>query len=75
MYIDAEKIKAEIERRIEWLSPATNDFAEGRRAEMRSLYDFIDSLQQEQPGSPIMKEFIDKFFERFSKFSFFRYKL
>lgn len=50
-YIDAEKLKAEIKRRIEWLRPATTDFAEGRQAEMRSLYDFIDSLQQEQlPG-------------------------
>ena len=47
-YIDAEKLNTEIKRRIEWLNSATTDFAEGRRAELRSLYDFIDSLQQEQ---------------------------
>lgn len=73
-YIDAEKLNAEIKRRIEWLSTATNDFAEGRRAELRSLYDFVAHLQQEQlikselkeekiECSPVIKEFIGKFFE------------
>lgn len=51
-YIDADKLKAEIRRRIDWLNTATGDFAEGRRAEMHSLYDFIDSHQQEQPEPP-----------------------
>lgn len=73
-YIDADRLRAEIRRRIEWLNTATGDFAEGRRAEMRSLYDFIDSLQEEQlikpelkeekiECSPVIKEFISKFFE------------
>jgi len=53
-YIDADKLKAEIKRRIEWLSTATTDFAEGRRVEMRSLYDFIDSLQQELPDPKVL---------------------
>ena len=54
-YIDAEKLKCDIKRRIEWLSTATTDFAEGRRAELRSLYDFIDSLQQEEPEMELEK--------------------
>lgn len=46
-----ELIRREIERRIEWLNTVTNDFSEGRRAELRSLYDFLDTLpdESEQP--------------------------
>lgn len=46
-----ELIRQEIVRRIEWLNTATNDFAEGRRAELRSLYDFINAL----PDEPVEK--------------------
>lgn len=46
-----ELIRAEIERRIEWLNTATTDFAEGRRAELRSLYDFLYTL----PDEPVEK--------------------
>ena len=42
-----ELIRREIERRIEWLNTVTNDFREGRRAELRSLYDFLDTLPDE----------------------------
>ena len=48
-----ELIRREIERRLKWLNTATNDFAEGRRGELRNLYNFIDTLPDE-PEQPTM---------------------
>ena len=42
--IDKETVLAEIVRRIESLNNPMSDFSEGRRAEIRSFYDFICSL-------------------------------
>lgn len=48
-YIDAEKLKAEIERRINDLTSGSDYSA---RCELREILTFIDSLQQEQPEPP-----------------------
>ena len=63
-YIDAEKLIAEIERRINsWSirgkhSPVGQgrDTCESRVTELSDLLSFIDSLQQEQPEVDLEKE-------------------
>ena len=67
-YIDAEKLKAEIERRIarldKELKPAAEeDFvsswastAKNKRVALQSILSFIASLQQEQPEVDLKKE-------------------
>ena len=51
-YIDAEKLIAEIERRLERYDP--NYTSAG--FEFKELLSFIDSLQQEQPEGNLEKE-------------------
>jgi hypothetical protein len=63
-YIDAEKLIAEIERRIEsWTirgkhSPAGQgrDTCDSRVTELSDLLPFVTSLQQEQPDADFEKE-------------------
>jgi hypothetical protein len=50
-YIDAEKLRAEIDRRIVVFSSLSSDTVNPIRIdEDRQLLSFIDSLQQEQPA-------------------------
>lgn len=46
-YIDAEKLRAEIERQSKSIENATGDFAEGRRLEQRVILSFLDTLEAE----------------------------
>lgn len=59
-YIDAERLRAEIERRLDELNPKTGMFGDRplravnpktfpRESELEKVLYFIDSLQQEQP--------------------------
>ena len=69
-YIDAEKLKAEIERQIEEeknnLTEETNLYY-GTRQQVRStILRIIDSLQQEQPEVDLEKEMDSYFNEHFS---------
>lgn len=59
-YIDAEKLKAEIERRKKEHMYDEMPITIGRYYEDRDLLTFIDSLQQEQPEEDLEKEMYDK---------------
>ncbi|GEM_PF-3914904 len=45
--IDISVLLAEIEREYKSLSNATNDFAMGRKAELKNLLSFIESIYQQ----------------------------
>ena len=56
-YIDAEKLKAEIERRIyEDYNSGDSELDEVAQGVCASLLTFIDFLQQEQPEVDLQKE-------------------
>ncbi len=69
-YIDAEKMKAEIERRIDKCAKQREDMqnaqcnalaedAAARMGELQCLLESIDSLQQEQPEVDLEKEIVE----------------
>ena len=62
-YIDAEKLKAEIERRIEEtksMKPAFDQFWAGQISAFKGAIKITESLQQEQPEVDLEKEeFVD----------------
>ena len=69
-YIDAEKLIAEIERRIEEtksMKPSFDQFWAGQISAFKGVRNIIDSLQQEQPDIDLSKftEKIDAFTERY----------
>ena len=45
-YINADKLRAEIERQKRSIENATGDFAEGRRFEQMHAKFFLDTLEQ-----------------------------
>lgn len=55
-YINADKLKAEIERQLEKYDPHYTSAG----SELKKLLSFIDSLQQEQPEVDLEKE-IERF--------------
>lgn len=61
-YIDAEKLKAEIEKRYDnmleraKLDSDNANYWNGKAEAYRAIYDHIDSLQQEQPKVDLEKE-------------------
>jgi hypothetical protein len=57
-YIDAGKLKAEIEERIALLKGVNNkgDYAKGSIDADMGILEYIDSLQQEQSGIDLVKE-------------------
>ena len=57
-YINADKLKAEIERQLEKYDPHYTSAG----SELKKLLSFIDSLPQEQPEVDLEKE-IDKYCE------------
>ena len=65
-YIDADRLRAEIERRIYEINHPLKDGYEvqsiGKIEGLSELLEVIDSLQQEQPEVDLEKE-IDTFFE------------
>lgn len=79
-YIDADRLRKEIEWRLSYIETATGDYAEGRRCELRYLLSIIDVPRQKQPDdickegkvecSPIMREFLNKFIEIGDTFNF-----
>ena len=69
-YIDAERLIAEIERRIEEtksMKPSFDQFWAGQISAFKGVENIITSLQQEQPDIDLAKftEKIDSFTERY----------
>ena len=72
-YIDAEKLIAEIDRRIKYqLTCIENEYRLSGKAEeeiifeYNSLSNFINSLQQERPGVNLEKEIEKYYYDRFA---------
>ncbi len=71
-YIDADRLRAKIERRLDELNPKTGMFGDRplravnpktfpRERELEKVLDLIDSLQQEQPEVDLEKEIEEQF--------------
>lgn len=68
-YIDADKLIAEIERRLKIVEPHKDTFesAAACRQELIWMKDFITSLQQEQPEIDLEKEIDNYIADNFSE--------
>lgn len=67
-YIDADKLKARIEKYLTYDNSIDTAFYIGRRDAERSILDLITSLQQEQPNAYDIamlevKEYVDKLYD------------